>query len=154
MKRFLFLLLFAFLFITGCNMYSADDIDSFPSTDYSFMIKDNSYDIPAGTNALQLFNCFYSEFGYGEYNIQGQYTKTATAVLNGKTYTDTINKTLTKIKIWHVRDVDNKEDPISSFYVAFYTDNNEVLQYCYQWQYDNQNAWKNDITKGKIVITK
>lgn len=154
MKRYLLSVILIVLFIAGCKLDVADDIDSFPKADYSFMVKESQYEIPVNTTALQIFNCFYSEYGYGEYDVQGQYSHTESAVLNGNSYTDTITKTITKMKIWHVRDENTKGSTISSFYVTFYTDNNESLEYRYQWQYQNTNAWKNNKTDGTIIIFK
>ena len=82
------------------------------------------------------------------------FSHTETAWLNGKKYTNTASKTLTKIKIWHEVDSNKREEHISSFYVTLLTDNGESIEYRYQWQSHNTNAWKNNHSNGKIEITR
>lgn len=153
MRKILFLILISLIFV-GCQLDTADDIDSFPKADYSHIIQDDQYIIPVNTPALTIFNCFYNEFGYGEFDINGQYSHTESATLNGKLYSDTITKTINKMKIYHVKDVESKGETISSFYVLFFTTDNTVFEFRYQWQYSNTNAWKNNKSDGLIIISK
>ena len=152
MKK-LFLLLLPLLFIS-CNFDTHDDVETFPIVDYSSLVKDDKYVIPSGTEALTIFNCFYTQYGYGEFNIEGTYTHTESAYLNNVLYEDTITKTLKKIIISNIVIENTSGSHISGFYITFITDKNEILEYCYQWQYHNTNSWKNTKTDGTIIIMK
>lgn len=145
----LFLVLSLFLF--ACNLDNPDDADSFPVVDYTSLKDNNGYKIAKGTDALHILNCFYSEFGYGEFELKGKYEKTESAVLNGKEYIDIFSKDIIKMKIWHV-DNSTQGERISSFFVQFTTTDDESLLLCYEWQYHNTNAWRNDKVDGEITL--
>ena len=154
MKRFSVLILISLfvMLLIGCSSNSADDVETFPVVTTDSFIQEDKITIPEGTDALHIFNCFYSIYGYGEFDIRGDFSHTETALLNGRKYTDTVSKTLIKIKIWHEVDSNKREEHISSFYVTFFTDNGESIEYRYQWQYHNINAWKNNHSNGIIEI--
>jgi len=131
--------------ITSCEMQQADDVESFPTADYSALVKSDKYEIESSTDALTVFNLFYNTFGYGEFNVSGSATHSESASLIGVSHSETITCTINKAKVYHI----NKSttgSTISSFYVDIYNENDERLSYCYEWQYKNTNAWKNKKT--------
>lgn len=143
-NRFFFIMLFIPCFLISCSDV-ADDVNSFPTVDYTELVQDDSYKIPSSADALTVFNLFYNTFGYGEFSVSGTATHTETEKLIENTYTQTITCNIEKIKIYHT---DNSTSglTVSSFYVDFINEDQEVMTYCYQWQYKNTNAWKNDKT--------
>lgn len=152
MKRFLFLILVLFLFV-GCNLFSnnPDDPNTFLEVDYSSFVKSNSYVFPPKTDSVSIFNCMYSEYGYGDFNITGVYSHTETATLNGKEYSDTITKNIIEMKIFSKI---NNNPTTSDFCVEFITDNGENLRFLYRWQFKKNGYWNNDILDGTITILK
>ena len=142
-------MLVLFVFVS-CD--DRDDADSFPVVDYTSLKSSDGYRIPKGTDALHVLNCFYSEFGYGDFEVSGKYEKTETAVLNGKEYSDTLSKDIIGIKVWHV-DNSTKGNRVSSFFVEFITTDDEPILLRYKWQYNNTNAWYNDKTDGEITLS-
>lgn len=146
MKNKLFIsALFLSLFFTACDFDSADKTGTFPSADYSALVLSDSYKIDSTVEVLPVLNLFYDTFGYGEYDISGTATHTESVVVMGKTVTNSISCDINKIKISHI----DKSTPgmtIDSYYVDFYNTDNEILSYCYEWQYHNTNAWKNNKT--------
>ena len=148
-KPVLLFLLVLFVFVS-CD--DRDDADSFPVVDYTSLKSSDGYRIPKGTDALHILNCFYSEFGYGDFEVSGKYEKTETAVLNGKEYSDTLSKDIIGIKVWHV-DNSTKGNRVSSFFVEFITTDDEPILLHYKWQYNDTNAWYNDKTDGEIVLS-
>ena len=145
MKK-IFFLIFTFFTFTffSCNDIP-DNTDSFPVVDYSELIQQDSYKISPSTTAITVFNLFYNVFGYGEHTINGTAVHTESADLIGITHTETISCNITKVKIYHI-DNSTKGSTVSTFYVDFINSDNEVLSYCYQWQYKNTNAWENGKT--------
>lgn len=139
---FLIMLLMSY-FIISCSDV-ADDVNSFPTVNYAELVQDDSYKISSSTDALTVFNLCYNSFGYGEFNISGTATHTESANLIGP-HTETISCSITKVKIYHI-DNSTKGSTVSTFYVDFINSDNEVLSYCYQWQYKNTNAWENGKT--------
>ena len=153
MKKILLLLFVAGLFF-GCKFNEVpDDIYSFPLVNYSFMKNEAGFMIPENTTALQIFNCFYNEFGYGTFEINGIYSHTEVSTLNGNTYSDTINKNLIRLEVYNEINSNTPKEHISSFGVRFFTDKSEIINFTYQWQYHNTNVWNNNKLDGKIVIT-
>lgn len=145
-KNFLLFLIVPLMsyFIISCSDV-ADDVNSFPTVNYAELVQDDSYKISSSTDALTVFNLCYNSFGYGEFNISGTATHTESANLIGIPHTETISCSITKVKIYHI-DNSTKGSTVSTFYVDFINSDNEVLSYCYQWQYKNTNAWKNGKT--------
>jgi hypothetical protein len=115
----------------------ADDPNSFPIVDYSDLVCSDCYKIDSSTDAITVFNLFYREFGYGDFDISGNATHTESAVLIGSHYSETIQCDIKRVKIYHTVDY------TSSFFVDFINEKNEILTYCYRWQYNNANAWEN-----------
>lgn len=142
---FLIVLLMSY-FIISCSDV-ADDVNSFPTVNYAELVQDDYYKISSSTDAITVFNLFYYEsgFGYGEHPINGTAVHTESANLIGIPHTETISCSITKVKIYHI-DNSTKGSTVSTFYVDFINSDNEVLSYCYQWQYKNTNAWKNGKT--------
>lgn len=136
------ILLFVF---SACNLDTADTPGTFPSADYSSLVTVDSYKIKSSTETLPVLNLFYDNFGYGEFDISGTATHTESAVVMGETITRTISCDIKKVKISHI----DKSKPgltVDTYYIDFYNTDNEVLSYCYEWQYHNTNAWKKNKT--------
>ncbi len=145
-KNFFYATLLTALFVfSACNLYPADSIGTFPSADYSTLITTDSYKISSSTKTLPVLNLFYDTFGYGEFDVSGTATHTESAVVMGETITKTISCDIKKVKISHI---DNSTPGLTldTYYIDFYNTDNEVLSYCYEWQYHNTNAWKNNKT--------
>lgn len=142
-------ILFAFIFVFSVCFIScdeADSTDSLPSADYSEFIDNENIQIPDSADALTVFNLCYDYFGgYGEYAVNGVATHTETSNLINKPHSETITCNINRIKIYHT---DNSSSglTLSSFYVDFINEAQEILSYHYQWQYKNTNAWKNEKT--------
>ena len=147
MKKY-FILLFIFL-ISSCSLfdYKGDPDGSFITVDYENYINGNTITFPKNTDALHIFNCLYNTFGYGSFSCNGTYSHTESAKLNGKLFTDTITKNITKFEISHDTDVDK-----NTFTICFTTDKNEILTYIYKWQFHNSNIWENTILDGEFII--
>lgn len=143
MKKY-WLLFILFLFFS-CNMDVADDTDTFPNADYSSLIKNDMYKIGADVNALTVFNLFYDKYGYGDFGISGIAFHSENATLIGVAHSETVSCNINHVKVYHI-DESTAGMTVSSFYVDFTNDNNEVLSYCYKWQYHNTNAWEDGKT--------
>ena len=149
MKKLFFLFFLSFLLaFASCDLDDEDSSDSLPCTDSSQFIKSDSIMFPVGTTALEIYNCLIELKGLGDFPINGTYSHTETAVLNGKEYTDTIEKKIIQVKIY------KSDTEISHlFHCDFITDSDEKLPFYYQWQYHNTNAWHNNKTEGEIMIS-
>lgn len=145
MKKFILFLIPLFLIIS-CKFDDSDPIDSFPVKDYSSLVKEDKYAIPSSAEAIVVFNLIYNEFGYGEHEItQGSGVHTESKTVLGEKITKTDTCEIKKIKVYHV-DNSTSGMHVSSFYVDLINEKNEILQYCYEWQYHIDNAWKNTKT--------
>jgi hypothetical protein len=143
MKK-LFLILIPLLFISCDAMpIEADNEYAFPVVDISSFIQDDKYYIPNNATALQVFNLFYSVYGYGNYRINGKAKHTETAVLLGNTHTEEISSNIVNVNIYRISEVNPS---VSAYYVELTNENNETITYCYKWQYKINNSWKNDKT--------
>jgi len=142
MNRKLCVLIFLLSILFCSCSTAADNPDTFPSADYSNLIKDDCYKIDSSIDALTVLNLFYDNFGYGNFDVSGKATHSESATLIGIDHTENISCNITNIKIYHHTGNSN----ISSFYVDFINENNEVLSYCYKWQYNNTNCWGNNKT--------
>lgn len=140
------------VFIFICLLFSCSDggdaADSLPSVKTSDFRTDGGYTFPVQTSALQMYATLSEDYEIGEYVINATYTKTENAVLNGKPYSDTITKQITKMKIY-------KSDTEAShlFHVDFICADESVIAFYYQWQYSNTNAWHNNKSDGEIKIS-
>ena len=143
-KLFIFALFFSLFFI-ACDFDPADKIGTFPSADYSALVLSDSYKIDSTVKALPVLNLFYDTFGYGEFDISGTATHTESAVVMGETVTKSISCNINKVKISHI-DKSTSGMTVDTYYIDFYNTDNEILSYCYEWQYHNTNAWKNNKT--------
>lgn len=143
-NKLLFIIIFIPCFLISCSDV-ADDVNSFPTVDYTVLVQDDSYKISSSTDALTVFNLCYNIYGYGEFSVSGTATHTESAQIIENTYTESITCNIEKIKIYHT-DNSTAGLTVSSFYVDFVNENQETMTYCYQWQYKNTNAWKNDKT--------
>ena len=144
MKKLLSLIFTLSVFVfSSCE--NADDINSFPYEDYSELIQQNSYVISPSTKALTVLNLFYDKFGYGEHSINGTAIHKESANLIDTSYEESISCDVKKVNIYHI-DNSTKGMSVSAFYVDFYNTDDEVLSYCYEWQYKNTNVWKNEKT--------
>ena len=158
--RKLICILLPFLFLCfSCSQDTPDEGGTFPTKDYSSLIKENTYVIPASVDAITVFNLFYNKYGYGDFNITGNAIHTETAILNGQKIENSITCNILKIKVYCI-DNSTKGFHGSAFYTDFYNDKNEVLSYCYEWNYRNTHGlnkkvsnWNNtpvwDITIAK-----
>lgn len=144
MKRFLPLFFITLLFIS-CSNNVPDEPNTFPSVEYSKLVYTNYYKIPSSADALTVFNMFYNEYGYGEFNIDGTAEHSESSDLIGKTHKENITCKITKVKVYNV-DYSTPGEKRCAFFVDLYNEKNEVLQYCYKWQYRNTNAWVNGKT--------
>ena len=149
MKKIMLAIFSVFLIgLMSCDNDSGDDANSIPYTDSSQFIKSDSIIFPVGTTALEIYNCLLELKGLGDFPINGTYTHTETAVLNGQKYTNAIEKKIIQMKIY------KSDTEISHlFHCDFITDSDEKLPFYYQWQYHNTNAWHNNKTEGEIVIS-
>ncbi len=139
----IFIIFLLTCFLISCS--DVDNIDSFPTVDYSKLVQDDAYKISSSTDALTVFNLCYNVYGYGEFSVSGIATHTESATVIENTYTESITCNIEKIKVYHSDD-STSGLTVSSFYVDFINENQETMSYCYQWQYKNTNAWKNDKT--------
>lgn len=146
MKRFIPLILLALIFIS-CTHVVANDPNTFPSVDYSSCVYNTCYKIPSSEDALTVFNLFYNEYGYGEFNVEGTAEHCETTKLIGVYHTEKISCKVTKIKVYNI-DYSTPGERRSAFFVDLYNDKNEVLQYCYKWEYRHSNVWINGKTSG------
>lgn len=151
MKKILALLFSVMcLCICSCDPDKGDDSDSLPPTDCSVFHKNNQLVFPEGTSALELYNCLVSEMGVGEHSINGIYTYTESAVLNGVNHSETVKKNINAVKIYK-----SNTEASNLFHVDFITDDadtNKKLQFYYQWQHCNTNVWNNNKSDGEIII--
>ena len=132
----LFLLIFTFI---SCREPS-DNVNTFPLIDYSMLVHSDGYRIDTSVDALTVFNLFYDKYGYGEFTINGTAKHSESALLINILHTEEISCSIKKVKIYHTSD---EGLPSGSFYVDFYNESGEILSYCYQWQYNHSNVWKN-----------
>ena len=141
----IFIFLFtSFFCFTSCSDI-ADDTNSFPTADYSNLVYSDCFKIDSSADALTVFNLFYDTFGYGDFDINGTASHSENATLIGVNHSETISCNIKNVKISHI-DKSTQGMTVSSFYVDFTNENDEVLTYCYEWQYHNTNAWKNGKT--------
>lgn len=148
--KYLFFSLLVSFFFFSCSLDSADNVDSFPTADYSSLVKSDCYKIGDDVKALAVLNLFYDTFGYGEFDISGTASHSESATLIGVNHTETIACNINHVKIYHINNSTSGET-VSSFYVDFTNENGEVLSYCYKWQYHNTNAWKNGKTSTWFI---
>lgn len=129
MKK-LFLFLIPLMFIS-CNSFfdQPDNEFTFPVVDVSSFIQNDRYYIPKDATALQVFNLFYSVYGYGYKTING--------IANN---VDGNSCNITSVNVYHLKEGQNE----SAFYVALTNGNNETITYCYKWQFKIYNAWVNN----------
>ena len=137
MKK-LFLILIPFLFFS-CSQSVPNEGGTFKHEDYSSLIKDNRYEISSDIPASLVFNLFYDKYGYGTFDIQGNATHTEKTVLMGEQIQRTVTCQIKKVNIYCINN-STEGMHLSSFYVDFYNENNEILSYCYSWQYDYTNS--------------
>lgn len=138
-KLFLYFFLISCLYIS-CDSYSKDKLDSFPSADYSTLIKNDKYEITETSSPLQVFNLFYNEFGYGEHVVTGSATHAEMLIpVDSEQY----KKPVTDIKLIKIINIQDPKAHTSSFSISFINTNEEVLSYCYKWQYHTTNIWEN-----------
>ena len=122
--KILFIALFSLLFFS-CE-YTADDTNTFPAVDYSNLITEDGYKIDSSVDALTVFNLFYNVYGYGEFEISGSAEHSESSKLIETTYTEKLSCNITKIKVYHL-DNSSSGMHISSFFVDFINDKNEIL---------------------------
>ena len=119
---------------------SADNTETFPTINYSHLVKSDSYKIDSSENVLTVLNLFVNEYGYGEHTVNGIAIHSENAILTGVPYKEEISCNINKIKVYHVDDSTNGMT-ISSFYVDFYNEKDEILSYIYKWQYTKTSDW-------------
>lgn len=142
-------LLFVFLIsLYGCNLDTSDASATLPNSDVSQFYVDNGLLFPEGTSALDLYNCLNKKYGQGTHIINGVYSITQTAILNGKEYKDTVKEKLQSVTL-----STSKGDISNRFNVVFSTEKEKKIAYTYEWQYHNTNVWTNTKSQGRIDIT-
>ncbi len=146
-KIFFFLVLVSFMTFAACKLDDGDDRDSFTKVEISGFIKTGKYVFPKGTTALELYNTFISQYAEGEYTVTGTYKKTETAILLGKKHTETITKSIKKVKIYR-----SKTELSNRFHVDFETDDGNVLFNYYSWQHHRGNVWHNNKLDGEMIV--
>lgn len=140
MKRlYIFFVILFILSIASCSHDTPDAGGTFPTVDYSSLITEGNIKIPNSTPAITVFNLFYDKYGYGEFTLNGTGIHTESTTLMGNTIEESVTCNVTKIKIYS-QDDSTEGFHTSAFYVDFYNDRNEVLTYCYDWNYHNTNG--------------
>ena len=94
-----------------------------------------------------MYNTFISQYAEGEYTVTGTYKKTETAILLGKKHTETITKSIKKVKIYR-----SKTELSNRFHVDFETDDGNVLVNYYSWQHHRDNVWHNNKLDGEMIV--
>lgn len=147
MKRFII----ALLCVTSVLFLSCDTIDSPNSLPYVETEKfktETGFIFPEETTALEFYKTLEKKYGQGRHSVTGTYIHTESAVLNGKTYSDTITKDIKSINIY------KSDTEISHlFHIDFLFENGTCLKFYYQWQYHNTNVWHNNKSDGEITIS-
>lgn len=144
MKKIVFALL-PFLFL-GCAD-KEDDPNSLPYVDVSKFQTGTSIDFPEKTTALEIYSMMYGKYGLGSHTVSGVYSHTESAKLNGKVFSDTVTKNITKVEIYRT------DGEIShSFHSDFSCDDGSKIEFYYQWQEHNTNVWHNNESDGTIRI--
>lgn len=149
MKKIIYayLLLFLCLFFFGCD--NGDSSDSLPYVETEKFKTEAGFNFPVDTSALEIYKTL-SEY-YGEEKtvlINGTYSHTETATLNGQLYTNTKTKNISSIRIYKTN-----TEISHSFHIDFIFDDNSSLEFYYQWQYHNDNVWHNNKSDGIITLT-
>lgn len=139
MKKILKLALLCFIFIS-CEQPNT----IIPFTDIEEFKNENGFIFPVQTKAMDILNCLNTLEDTS--NISGSYTKTETATLNGKLYSDTIVYRIDAAEITYSRQSD-----VHTYQVIFTGD--KRLVYTYKWQRDVSNVWENTVLDGEIVIS-
>lgn len=154
MKRIAFILSLVFICFVSCENISTD----IPSTDTSLYETDTGWYFPAGTAALDIYNCLQKST-----SCTGTATLTDSAILNDfYSYSDIQKRNLDKIDIT----VSEREPEIHTYTISIYfaygdgisTDFNyeknkdlpsnqkrtKNAVYTYEWQRSTTNVWKNE----------
>lgn len=147
MKRFIIASVCAIsFFVLSCN--PIDSPNSLPYVETEKFETESGFSFPIGTTALEFYKTLLYKYGEGSHSISGTYVHTETAVLNGNTYTDTIEKKIKSINIY------KSDTEISHlFHIDFFLEDGACLKFYYQWQYHNTNAWHNNKSDGEITIS-
>lgn len=140
-KLFVVLLPVLFLF-SACDPYNFDTSDTFPEVNYKYMIKENTYEFSSGADALRVISLFHNEFGCGEFSVTGTGTHYESAVLLGKYHSESVQCNIVKVKVY--KDAGNDRSHVNEFNVDLINDKNETLSYCYMWQGNYDNVWRNE----------
>lgn len=147
-KKYLFIFItFACLFLFSCD--DGDSANSLPNVETEKFKTETGFDFPINTSALEIYKTL-SEY-YGEektISVNGTYSHTETATLNGQLYTDTKTKNISSIKIYKTN-----TEISHSFHTDFIFDDDSSLEFYYQWQYHNDNVWHNNKSDGIITLT-